>query len=277
MNILMINNTCGSGWNYKTELQKRGHNVILIANVNKVLDGTPDYRMDKNGLKQLSKAYPEFYFDIVHINAPNVFLIWKLTKWLKYTKMVLHWRGRDIREKSYPRYVYGWHGSDARKFCTTVPKTTFSLLYYKLMKSIPSYHLYSTIDLRWYINHLFNDDKPKQLLRTPVNTSVFKPIVNYEDRPYRLLIWGKGSLSSGEFIPHNKVPNLLNKYKEVTCYPNDGIDPHIVSVSAMEAAACGCKVTHHPYMNRDWVVKNASIQSQTNRLEKIYKELLNNV
>jgi hypothetical protein len=49
-------------------------------------------------------------------------------------------------------------------------------------------------------------------------------------------------------------------------YVGGGLDPHLLSVTSMEAAACGTRSIFHPWMTRDWVVKHASIESQSDKL-----------
>jgi len=113
------------------------------------------------------------------------------------------------------------------------------------------------------------------LFRCPIDTDLFDISIPMEKRKEALLVLNNRSKPG---IPHNEMPMFYNQYQRVGVDLNgynespSVISPLLVSVSGMEAAACGCRVEHHPYMNRQWVLENASIGSQTERLLGVYKE-----
>lgn len=76
-------------------------------------------------------------------------------------------------------------------------------------------------------------------------------------------------------IPHKDMPRFLNQFEEIKSH-NYQADDRIPSVTVMEAVACGLKSFYHPWMTREWVIKNASFESQTDKLLKIYKKCLEN-
>lgn len=248
MKILMIGNICRSGWYLKKGLEELGHEVILICEKHKCLEGEGDFPLTWTGWKNIKNQIGKV--DIVHIHSPNFKKILYASQFIKKSKLIFHWHGSDLRH----------------------PIKRFPLEHRTLMR-LADYNLYSTFDLQWFIKRL-DKNALCQHFRAPVDTEMFKPMVPWEDRAREKLVWGKGALTKEQFIPHNKVPEMLNQYKYVECYPNDGVSPHLVSVSAMESASCGCKVVHHPYMNRQWVIENAGIKAQALKLLKVYHKVL---
>lgn len=232
----MVGNTAFVGENLKKGLEELGMNVTLIKE--KELRWFKNKRIDN-------------HFDIVHIHSPN------FKKFLYIKKFVI-----QNLLKGKPKIIIHNHGSDLRLKYKMFPCYTF-------MFFIGDYFLYSTIDLAWWLRTIIKDDD-KEYFICPVDTDVFKPINKCREG---ILMWGK-KYSKGRNIPHDEIPDMLNKYAEVSCYPSYGLSPYLVSVSALEAGSCGCKVTHHPYMDRKWIMDNASIVVQCKKLYNIYNRVV---
>ena len=174
------------------------------------------------------------YYDIVHIHYPSH--RWKLS-YCNLGKTVLHWHGSDAR-KSHRNYFV------KQKF-----------------RKIAKKSLCSTIDMNWWIPEA-------ERIINPIDTEMFKPMLR---RKSGTVIFDNDHKKG---IPHNEMPDYMNKFKEAVVYPAQKLSPYLISVTALECASCGLRVRHHPYMTREWVVKNASIESQTEKLLKIYKDVL---
>lgn len=244
MNVLMVGNTCSMGWNLKKGLSKKNVNVTLVSDGNKLISGKYDYH--PSWFYFLQKKYGKKHFDIVHLHSPNLKhlgLVWRYLT--KDTKLVCHWHGSDLRMRKEP-FSAKW-----------------------LLKEISNYHLYSTIDLAWWLRDI--PDEKKMLFRQVIDTEMFKPL--NRDRK-GTLVFGRGGIHKDKYIPHDKIPELLNRYEMVKVFPAYGLSPYLVSASALEAASCGCKIYHHPYMDREWVKNNTSTESQTEKLINIYNELM---
>lgn len=192
------------------------------------------------------KKYNEQHFDIVHIHSPNLKKLLIARKHLKNSKLVCHWHGSDLRHpiKAFPVYNYFKKHSD--------------------------FNLYSTLDLRWWLRDI-SDDK-KMLFTCPVDTDLFKS--NGNRKQGNICFNGGGRSFKVHKIPHKDMPDYLNKYRIVDVINADGLDDGLLSVIAMEAVSCGCIVPQIPWLNREWVLSNANIQDQTEKLLEIYKRLL---
>jgi len=173
-------------------------------------------------------------YDIVHVSYP--FHLWKARLALKARHLVLHWHGSDARN-----YFVGW---PVKKF----------------LRERAEVNLVSTVDLNYWI------PEGKHFLGC-VDTSVFRPMPEVKKKK-GLLEWGRGR--SSVWIPHLQLPYYLNQFRAVEVFPSHGLSPKLVSVSALEAAACGLRVRHHPYMTRKWVIENAGVEAAASRLLGVY-------
>lgn len=235
----MIGNIAFVGENLKKGLEKQGLTVLLDDD----LHWTDIFR----------KKYGKQSFDIVHIHSPN------------FKKLCIAWRYITYLSLFFDaKLVCHWHGSDLRH-----PLKAFPV--YRFLQWIGDYHLYSNIDLRWWLRNIL--DKKKKWFICPVDTDMFYPKKEYEKRKEKL-IWGKKYVNNDNCIPHDEVSDLLNQYKIIECHQSDGLSDYLLSVSQLESAACGCKVPPHDFMNRQWIINNASIESQTKNLLDIYKKVL---
>ena len=249
MNVLMIGNIASTGWNLTKGLRNNSVNVIFVGNKNKCTDGNYDYSLSWHDF--LRKGYSKKYFDIIHINSPNfkkLGLVWKyLTNYgifFKETKLICHWHGSDLR----------------------ILRKTFPVSW--LLKKIGNYHLYSTIDLAWWLRHV--DKSKKQHFICPVDTDLFKPNNNIKQN---LLILSNGGKTKYPIL-HKKMPNFMNQYKSVIIKPSHSLSEKLLQVSMLEGASCNLDVLNHTWLNREWVIKHASIESQTKKLITIYKKVL---
>jgi len=177
-------------------------------------------------------------YDVVHLSYP--FHLWKTRFAFKGRHLVLHWHGSDARN-----YFAGW---PVKKF----------------LRGRADVNLLSTIDLNYWI------PEGEHFLGC-VDTSVFRPMPEIKKRD-GVLEWGRGS--KGPWIPHNQVPYLLNQFREARVFPGKSLNPRLVSVSALEAAACGLRVLDHPYMTRKWVVENAGLDAAAKRLLGVYEKVI---
>lgn len=246
MNILMIGNTASISYNLKQGLEKVGHDVTIISSENNLCTGKFKYNLT-NGIFQLSlldKKLTKKHFDILHIHAPNtkIYLIGKFLA--PDAKVILHFHGTSIRK----------------------PRKLFSFFIKSIIQKA-DYVLYSTIDLRWYLRFT----KQKELFRCPVDTDLFKPISNIKKE--KSIIFNNSGKRNRK---HEDMPLYMNGFISATIYPNCDLSPYLVSVTALECASCGLKVKYHSYMNRKWVLKNASIKSQTHKLLNIYNNCFKN-
>lgn len=230
LNILMVGNTAFVGENLKKGLERQGHDVVLVTDIRWI-----DF---------LQKKYGQNYFDIVHIHSPN------------FKKIGLSWGHAT-------RIVCHWHGSDLRHPMKGFPTQRF-------IKHVGDFHLYSTIDLRWWLRKI--PENKKCLFRCPVDIDVFKP--NGKDKKGNIVFRGGGRSIKNHRVHHNNMSDYLNNYETVDVFNADGLDDNLLSVLALEAVACGCKVNQFPKMNRKWVMDNASVESQTQRLLTIYNKLM---
>jgi len=240
----MLGNTASTGYNLKLGLEKQGHTVKLLGNFHPYLEGKYDH-----GLfwKDIGKKFLDFKPDIVHSMDTNVKTFGILLRYIKGAKFVCHWHGSDLRlaYRELTKYVF------------------FPWLF-----KFADYHLYSSRDLAWWLRSI--PFSKKMFFICPVDVNMFKSFIPYNKRENDLLIIDNDSKFG---IPHNEMPMIYNKYRRVFCYPSYGLSPYLYSVTEFEAGACGCKVPHHPEINRKWVISNASIESQTKKLLRVYNSL----
>lgn len=235
MNILMVGNPCDQGSNLKKGLLEKGHNVILVGNKSVWFSNMCDYELNWSNSVKI-----DIRFDIVHIHSPNLKKVWYCKKYKKQDTIVLfHWHGSDIKYR-------------LKRFGITVD-------------GFADYHLYSTIDLGWFLRMI--PRKKREWFMCAVDTDMFQDYGNHNgykifDNEHRL------------GLPREEMPKEYNKYEKIKVLPRQGMDEHLISVTALEGASCGCKIEDHPYMNREWVIKNASINSQTDKLLGIYDRLI---
>jgi len=249
MKILMIGNTATVGHNLRLGLQRKGHEVRLISNINIYDEGEVDSDILWRDI--IWGASISFQPDVVHIHAPHIKKFGIALHFLNNdTKLVCHWHGTNLRN--------GYH------------HITNYWLFPWLFRHA-DFHLYSTCDLVWWLRSIPN--KKRMLFRCPVDTDLFNIKVPVDKREKEMLVLNN---QKKLYIPHNQMPDLYNQYRLVGVDVNAAdeipsvVSPLLVSVSGLEAAACGCGVVFHPYMNRRWVVENASIESQTRQLLEVY-------
>jgi len=161
--------------------------------------------------------------------------LWKLKYVFRGRRLILHWHGSDARV---------WWRGFLVKWC---------------LKRIANAQLYSTPDIG------------ENVFLGCTDTDKFKPMSPGMAPRGKIAVWGCGIKHR---VPREGVPKYLNRYEEWTMYPADNLSPELISIIALEAAACGCKITHHPYMNRKWILENASIPAATKRILKIYEKVL---
>jgi hypothetical protein len=195
----------------------------------------------------LRKKYDKQNFDIVHINSPNFKKLGIGWRYLVHdTKLICHWHGSDLRHplKEFPVYHY-------------------------LLK-VADFNLYSTVDLGWWLRKVPNDRK--MLFICPVDTELFRP---YNQAKHGAAVFNGGGRSfKVHKVPHDQMQRYLNQFEVVTTHKIEGLDDGLISVLDLEAAACGCRVSGNPWLNREWVINNASIESQTKKILDVYKKLL---
>ena len=243
MNVLMIGNVVSVGWNLTKGLRKNGIDVVFVDNENICTSGKSDYNMSWDDF--LGKGYGKGDFDIVHIHAPN------------FKKLGLVWRYLNDDTK----LICHWHGSDLRIFRKTFPVS-------RLLKKIADYHLYSTIDLAWWLRNVENTKK--QHFRCPVDTDLFKPYGNKRDG---LLVLSGGARTVDPLM-HDDMPEYMNSFDYLDVTPAYDLSKKLLPVSMLEGGACGLYVLNHHWLTRSWVVANASIESQTKKLLDIYNGVL---
>ncbi len=186
-------------------------------------------------------------FDIIHINCPNFKKVCIAARYLGIeTKLVCHWHGSDLRHPIHAFPVY------------------------RYLMNIADFHLYSTLDLGWWLRDI---PKDRRLLFTcPIDTDLFRP--DNQVKRGEVTFDGGGRSYYVHRIPHEQMPAYLNRFETVNVHNADGLDDGLLSVIALEAAACGCNVPQIPWLDREWVVKNASIGSQTEKLLEVYRRLV---
>ena len=91
---------------------------------------------------------------------------------------------------------------------------------------------------------------------------MFKPM-NVKNK--NVVVWGRGN------IPHDKVPEYLNRFKK--CEIRNASEA-ILTISFLEALACGLKVKGFEKYDRDYVIKNHSIPVVTKKLIEIYEKVI---
>jgi hypothetical protein len=79
------------------------------------------------------------------------------------------------------------------------------------------------------------------------------------------------SFGSGR-IPHEDMPEYLNRFDR--CEIRNASSA-VLTLSILEAAACGLEIKGHEEINRDYVIRNHSIPTVTQKLLKIYEGVLN--
>lgn len=234
MNILMIDDIAFVGTNLTKGLREKGYDVLL----------TKDMRWSR----LFQKPYGKKFFDIVHVHSPNFKKLGLVYRYLKDGgKLVCHWHGTDLRHpiKTFPVYRYLMENADM--------------------------NLYSTLDLCWWLRKISRDKK--MLFNCPIDTNMFKSLYNKNRRGEVTFVGGGKSIKVHK-IKHDDMPSYLNQYKIVNVYNADGLDDGLLSVLAMESVCCDCVVPQIPWLNREWVINNSSIITQTDKLIKIYEEIL---
>lgn len=244
MNVLMIGNTASVGWNLVKGITDTDINVTFVGNHKDFLSGTYDYILSWKDF--LHKNYGKTKFNIIHIQSPNLKKLGAIQRYMKNAKLVCHWHGSDLR----------------------IPRKAFPV--YKYLKKHGDYHLYSTVDLRWWLRTIPEDQKERFIC--PIDTEQFKPMG--EKTNNNILIQGGGGGYSNYRIIHDDMPKFISQYKTASINDKD-FDNNLLSVMALEAASCDVKVKEYPWMDREWVIENASIKSQTPKIIKIYERLIN--
>lgn len=249
MKILMIDNICSVGWNLTQGLRNLNIDVVFVGNKKKITSGIYNHKLSWKDF--LQKKYGKDDFDIVHIHSPNfkkLGVTWKyLTEFglfFKESKLICHWHGSDLRIpiKAFPVYTF--------------------------LKKVADYNLYSTIDLAWWLKNI--DKNKKEQFTNPINTKLFEP---YNCNKKGIVILSSGAKTK-KIILHDDMPIHLNKFKALEVYPYFGLSDKLLQVSMLEGASCGLNVINHKWLNRNWVIKNASIESQTKKLLNIYNKVL---
>lgn len=238
----MVGNIASVAGLLKKGLEDQGQKCILVAGSHKYIEGNPDYSIKYRYM--FRKKFGKNDFDIVHLHSPNLKILLMALRYINFKHLVCHWHGSDLRIRHK------------------------SIIAEQLLKKFAGYHLYSTIDLAWWLRKIPKDKK--ELFICPVDTNLFKPM--------NIKHHGTGIFDNEHKmnIKHTDMPTIINSYDDVIVYPNMGLSAYLVSVTALECASCGKRVFHHPYMTRDWVIENASIESQTKKLIDIYNKLLKN-
>lgn len=237
MKVLMLGNTCSVGYDLSRGLKQLGAGVTTVwdsvSSHTKHFDGEPDTQLTW-------KPIPKNYFDIIHIHYPDLKKYNAIRK-LTYDKLICHWHGRDLKlNKTIARYF--------------------------LKKA--DFHLYSTIDLAYYLRSV-KRDKQEHFLN-PVDIDKFYPYLM--DKPFCTLLMDNDARNQRD-IPTHYMNKFYNQYQEVEIFPRDNMSVRLVSKTALECAAAGLKVKHHPYMTRGWILENASIEVRALKLLDIYRKL----
>jgi len=241
MNILMVGDAAFAGENLVKGLKQRGHTVFHVQVF--------------SWFDIFHKKYDGFCFDVVHIHIPNfkkLLMVWR------YVFRYLFFRDKHVK------IVCHWHGSDLRH-----PLKTFPV--YRFFQRFGDFHLYSTLDLRWWLKWVSEDRK--MLFTCPVDTMLFKSDGGVKEG--NVVFRGGGKSFKDHRIPHDKMSGYLNRFSVVDVFNADGLDDGLLSVVAMEAVCCGCRVNQLPGLTRQWVVDNASIDVQTEKLLSVYGKVLN--
>jgi len=240
MNILMVHSMCNISTNLKKGLEKLGHKVTIVGVDSPFEDEKPDITMNWKDI--LHNKYGDDY-DIVYLHSPNFKKCLAIQKYIGDKKLVCHWHGSDLRiwRKSFPIRTYMLWMADA--------------------------HIYSTIDLAWWIKR----DMKFNIL-PPVDTEQFKP--NKEKKMGTVIFDGGGKALEVHKIPHKFMPEYLNKFEKAEIHNAYGLSDKLMSVIALECLACGLKVEQFPNLNREWVVKNASVDVIAKKTEKILEDVI---
>ena len=239
----MVGNTASVGWNLTKGLREKGVDVVFVGNKSNVTSGDYDYVLDWKTF--LRKKYGKKHFDIAHIHSPNFKKLGASWKYIKNAKLVCHWHGSDLR----------------------IPKKAFPV--YHFLKRRGNYHLYSTVDLGWWLRKI--PENKRQRFLCPVDTERFKP--NGLKNKGMVTMSGGGSGFNKHKVIHDEMPGFLNQFEKANVYDTN-VDERLFSVAVFEAVACGLQVKQFPWMDRNWVLENASINSQTEKVFKIYIDLL---
>lgn len=253
MKILFIGNIASSSHNLKKGLKRYEdiERIDLMFKENPVLSGKPSS----------SFLEPEEY-DIVHLSYP--YLGWGfINKQFNYIKkakvLICHWRGTDLRGTKFNNFI--------KNFFYKIAHFINKKYFFKKA----DYHFYSTIDLKWWLRSI--PEHKKELLRTPVDCELFKPMDNI-NKCGILDFRGGGKAYKKHKVKHNDMPLYLNQFNYVISKPSQGLSEHLVSCVVKESLACGLKVEHHEEKNRQWVIKNASISVISQKVYNTYKSII---
>lgn len=252
LKILMVNNICSISYNLKKGLIELGHNVVLVFDEHKYLSGKPDYQL--KDIKRFYKQYPDDFFDIVHIHYPCFKWIIPFRKYIKHSKLILHWHGSDLRE--FPVSFY----KDFKNFCFK-KLDDIAIRYYK-KKAV--FHFYSTPDLSWWLRDI---PKNKQMwFLNPVDIDMFKSKNNGDNH----------IVFNNEFklgIEHDLFPSFLEQFSSAEVVPSYNLNPFQLYVTTLECLSMDIKVKYHEDKNREWVIENCSIPIVVKRLEDVYNKV----
>lgn len=238
MKVLMMDNISSTSYYLSEQLEKFGYDITLVSDENVITTGRYDSSIKWS---HWGKKIFGDHFDILHINSPNLKKVGVIIRYLRNSKLICHWRGSDIR--------LWWK--------------TFPVKNYLL--GMADFHLYSTPDLHFWLRNI--PEEKKMLFRSCVDTDLFKP----NGKPKKgLLEMDKRDVRN---VPHEEMPDVYNQYEKIEV-KNPLAGKHIPSVTAMEAAACGLRVKHLPYLNREWVLKHASVRGQVCKLMGVYNSLI---
>lgn len=206
------------------------------------------------GLKRRSIQTDYFQKSLEHPDIPND----KLQK--QYDIILLSypfhlWKLLALHKLDYDKLVLLWHGSDARLWYRRWWLKTW-------LRRTADASVLSTADLSMWIPE-------GTWIGQAIDTDVFKPMKQIKKKK-EVLLWGKGYLSPN--LPHSQVPVFLNEYKKAKVVPSWG-GFHFITVSLLEALACGLEVEGHEEKDRGWVIKNYGIDVVTDRLVRVFERL----
>lgn len=249
----MIGSCPPVGQTLKKGLEQAGHSVTLVDDPS-VFDDDVKAEYPLKWSLGLRKGFGDDYprpdgkleiprYNVVHVHSPN------LKKCLLAYPYV----------RAGVPLVCHWHGSDLRLFWKSWPAKQWCIKHAKM-------NIYSTCDLAWWLR-----DSPKRLINCPVNCDVFKPGETAGDG---LVTFDGGAKAFRTHrVPHKEMPEYLRRYQFASIHNAMGLDDNLYSIIAFEAAACGLIVLQFPFMNREWVLSNASIPVITKQLLQVYKEV----
>jgi len=232
----------------------------VSSSISRFYDGM-SFKKYRNLLKWGFLNSPKF--DIIHIHGAETLIpLFKLSR----KKIVLHYHGSDINEKSRSR-------SKKRIFCRSMA----DLIIFN-GKEMEENIITNKKVRKEYLPNLIDTDLFSKNIQNKLNAlSFISSNLNKDKTSQAISKFGKTTILDLDFqqTPYSLVPQLLGRYEtyvDIKIMPW-GVTLKDLSTTALQALACGCKVFHDEKIIDGFPLEH-SPENVIGKLDSFYNEIL---